>query len=503
MPKTAIIIGAGVGGMATAIRLARQGWKVKVLEKNARVGGKLDCYSDQGFLWDMGPSQQLTSPFILRELFEYAGYDIESYLELMPIDPASRYFYPDGKVMNTWSNFHHFQIEVARREKDRGEALEKFMQYTRRVYNLLGETYLFPSPKTTPRYLALHLLKHAHHLPKIFTQKTMAQIIECYFKDPHVRQLFLSSAAAHGSSPYLAPAMLNMMAYLQTQGGGWHICGGIYHLAEALENCARDLGVEFLLGAEVIRINLREGARFRKSKVTGVTVRSGVHLDADTVICNVDATYTWKHLLSTKHQKKISQKLDRKPFSCAPLMILWGVKRRYDKLVHHNIFFSSNYSEEFKDIFQKKQPAREPTIHLCVSSRTDPTQAPPGQDNYSILVHVPPFETNHHWEQMISSYRDVILNRLEKMGLEGLRNEIVCEKIFSPIDFAAHTNAYRGTICGHAMHSLPGVLGRLSNRSKEIDKLYFVGSTTKPGGSIPFILLSAQRVASAVTADVD
>ncbi len=497
MAKRAIIIGAGLGGMAAAIRLARDGWSVKVLEKNVRVGGKLDCHSDHGFLWDAGPSL-VTMPFVLRELFEYAGHDVEDYLDLMPVDPICRYFYPDRKVINAWANFHHFQIEVARREKDHGEALEGFLRYARGIYDLSAEAHLFHPPTNFLGYFTPRILRHLHHLPKVLTTRTMAQVVESHFKDPHIRQLFMRYATYNGSSPYRIPATFNIIPYVEMQGGGWYIRGGMYRLAEALEKCARDLGVDFLVDAEVSEITLKERGLFRKPQATGVIIQGGVSMSAEVVICNADANHVWARLLNTRKKAGVTRQNDRKPFSSAPFMMLWGVKKRYEQLAHHNVFFSPDYLAEFDDLFQKKRPATEPTVYVCVSSRSDATQAPQGQDNYFVLVNAPAIEPDHHWERTRESYRDTVLNRLEAMGLEGLRKEIVCEKIITPADFAARNNAYRGAIYGHATHSLSGVVNRPANCCDWVKGLYFVGGSTQPGGGIPLVLLSAKRVAEAL-----
>lgn len=500
MGKTAVIIGAGLGGMATAIRLARDGWKVKVLEKNSRVGGKLDFYSDKGFLWDVGPSL-VTMPFVLRDLFDYAGQDIENYIDLVPMDPVCRYFYPDGKVFNAWANVHHFQIEVARREKDKGEALEKYMNRAKGIFNLVWDTYLNPSDSRLQK--SKHLFRRSIHLPKTFSFKTWAASVESIFKDPQLRQMFFHYATMHGASPYRASSILNILPYAEMRDGGWYVRGGIYRLAEALERCARDLKVEFLVDAEVSEINLEKGAFFKKPRATGVTIGKGIQIPADVVICNADAVHAWSRLIHSKKHASIARNLERKPFSSSAFILLLGVKRRYDKLSHRNVFFSSDGRSEFADIFQKKRLATEPTISLSISGRIDPTQSPQGQDNYLITVQTPPLEPDHHWENLREGYKISILEQLEKRGLENLRNEIVCEKIITPADLASKTYSYRGALYGHAIHSTRSFLNRIDNRSSEIEGLYFVGGCTQPGAGIPLVILSAQRVSRMIAQDHD
>ncbi len=501
MSKKAIIIGAGLGGMSTAIRLARDGWEVKVLEKNVRVGGKLSCHSEGGFIWDVGPSL-ITMPFVLRELFEYAGHDLEDYLELMTVDPVCRYFYPDGKVINAWANPHLFQIEVARCEKDHGEALEKFMRYGAGIHDLSAEAYLYHPPNTKLGYLGWRFLKNIQHVPKVAAGKSMSKVIESFFKSPHIRQLFQRYATYTGSSPYNLPSTFNIIPYLELKEGGWYIRGGLYRLAEALEKCARDLGVEFLVDAEVNEIVCKENGVLRKPTAVGVMV-GGVRMEADAIICNADVSHAWSRLLPIKRQKTALRFLQKRPYSSSPFMLMLGVKKRYEQLAHHNVFFSSDYLAEFDDIFKKKRPPQEPTIYVSITSRSDPTQAPPGQDNYFVLVNTPALEPDHHWDTNRESYRDLILERLEKAGLTGLKQEILCEKIVTPADFAERTRTYRGAIYGHATHSIRAVGERPSNRSELVKNLYFVGGSAKPGGGIPLVLLSAQRVVQAVKTDLE
>jgi phytoene desaturase len=498
MPKTAIIIGAGLGGMATAIRLAREGWSVKILEKNVRVGGKLTCVNEAGFLWDAGPSL-VTMPFLLRDLFEVAGQDIDNYLELLPMDPVCRCFFPGGKAMNAWSNLHHFRIELARREKDHGESFEKFMRYTRGIYNLLSEAYLSCTAK---KFINFRLIKHLYHLPKVFASRTMTDQFRRFFKEPMVQQFFYRYTTSVGSSPYLTPSLFSVIPFMEMQDGGWYTRGGVYHLAEAMERSARDLGVEILVDAEVTEIALEMRKWPRRPIARAVLLRGGLRFDADAVICNTDIMHAWQRLIQAPCKDRVVRNLENQIPSMSPFMIFWGVNRRYEQLAHRNVFFSSDYQAEFDDIFVHKRPPAEPTIHVTISARTDPTQAPPGQDNFFVHVNMPALEPDHHWDQLRDSYRNLVLERLEKMGLEDLRKHIVCERVITPADFAARNNAYRGTTYGQACHSLASVFCRSPNRSKEIRNLYFVGGCVQPGGTIPLVLLSAQHTAELVSSDI-
>ncbi len=502
MGKSVIIIGAGLGGMASAIRLAKQGWRVTVLEKNTRVGGKLGCHAQEGFLWDVGPTG-LSMVSVLRELFDHADHHLEDYLDLVQVDPTCRYFFPDGRVMNAWARRHLFEIEVARREGDQGEALERFMRYAEGLYKISAEARLFEPPQRNMNYLGMRFLKLLPHLGKVLNFRSMARVVEQHFRDPQIRQFFMRYATYTGSSPYLAPSLFNVISYLEIEGGTWHVRGGMYRLAEAMEKCARDLGVEFLLDAEVSEIGTVQKKRFGRPRVTGVTIRDTIHRDADFVLCNADVAHVWTRLLRVRGQKGMARRLGQRPFSTSPFIMLLGVRERDERLAHHNVFFSSDYRTEFNDIFQKHRPPAEPTIYVGISARTDPTQAPPGQDNYFVLVNTPAIEPDHHWENSAGEYREIILKRLEKMGLDSLRRNIVCEKVITPADFAARNNAYRGAIYGHAQHSLASLFQRPDARCRQVEGLYFAGGCVRPGGGIPLVLLSAQHAVRAMLADAD
>jgi phytoene desaturase len=500
-PPSALVIGAGLAGMASAIRLQRAGWKVTVLEKNMRVGGKLDCHAAGGFLWDVGPTVVTLTP-VLTELFEHAGQRLEDYLELLPVDPTCRNFFPDGKVLNTWARPHLFQIEIARQEQDQGQALEGFLRYGRRLHDLGGEAWLYHPPRTPLGFLRWNFLKRLGGLPSVLSGRTLAASVERRFKSPHVRQLFERYATYTGSSPFRTPSLFNIIPYIEIQGGAWYLRGGIFRLAEALEKCARELGVAFTYGAEATGILTERDGRLGAPRARGAMVNGRIRMEADVVIANADPFHVRARLL--QHLPSAARRLRRdrrRPFSLSPFVILWGVKRRYPQLAHHNVFFSSDYREEFEDLFTRHRPAQEPTIYVAVSSRTDPTQAPAGQDNYFVLVNAPAIEPDHHWERDAHPYRDLVLARLEKMGLDSLRDHLACERIITPADFAARTHAFRGAIYGHAFHSLGDVMARPRPRAPEVRGLYLAGGCVRPGGGIPLALLSAQQAVNAALED--
>ena len=496
MSRQIVIIGAGLGGMACAARLGHAGYQVKVVEKNAQTGGKMGIWKAEGFSWDTGPSV-LTMPFILRHHFQDVQCDVDDYLEMIQIEPTCHYLFPDGHSMHTWSNPATMTIEVARRENDRGRRFKKFWHYSKGIYELSADAFLFKTPGRTARLLPSGILGKLRHLPKVLTLSTMASKIRRSFKDPHVRQVFNRFATYNGSSPYKTPATFNVIAYTEMGFGAWYVKGGMYRIAAAMERLAREKNVEFMLNTEVEEIVVNP-----RRQVEGVRLKGGEMLQADAVVVNGDVIDAWTSLLKFPGKESTERRLARRPLSSSGFIILLGVNKSYQKLDHHNVFFSKDYRKEFNEIFKAKVPPSDPTIYVSVSARSDPTQAPQGKDNMFILVNTPPVQPNFSWSSEKEKYASFIIDQLENRALFELSKHIACRRIFSPLDFADRYYAHRGSIYGHASHSLLSIFKRPKNRSRRVKGLYFAGGSVQPGGGIPLVLLSGKNAAICIQHDL-
>jgi phytoene desaturase len=495
MPKHVIVIGAGLGAMACASRLGHAGYQVTVLEKNPHTGGKMDHLRAEGFQWDTGPSV-LTMPFVLRHHFAELGTELDDYLELVAVEPTCRYFFPDGHSMHTWSNPNTLMIEVARREGDHGRRFKRFWKYAKGIYDLSADAFLFRTPGHT-RLLTLKNLSRLQHLPKVMTAQTMAAKISRSFKSPYIRQIFNRFATYNGSSPYKAPATFNVIAYTEFAFGTWYIKGGMYRLAAALERLCREHKVEFKLNTEVEEIMVDS-----KRRVQGVRLKGGVELQADAVVVNGDVTDAWVNLLKFKGKESVEKRLTKRPLSSSGFMLFLGVDKTYPKLEHHNVFFSKDYRQEFDEIFKKRMPPTDPTIYISVSARSDPTQAPPGKENMFVLVNTPAIQPHFSWKDEREKYADYIIDQLENRALFELSKHLLYRKAVSPLDFADHYYSYRGSIYGHASHSLSSVFKRPKNRSSQVKGLYFAGGSVRPGGGIPLVIVSGKNAAACIKQDL-
>lgn len=482
--KSVIIIGAGLGGLSAACRLAKLGLTVTVLEKNKTIGGKVNFVESNGYTFDTGASL-LTMRHVFDELFEFCGQNLTDYLTLQKLEPICRYFWKDGTIFDASEDLKRTEEEIARLEPQDVESFRKYLADSREKYEISERTFLAKSLNDLP---SLIRFKNLPDLLKISSLKTLAKHNKSSFKSPKLQQLFNRFATYNGSSPYKTPATFALIPYVEFGLGAWYVNGGIYKIPRALEKLATELGVKFKLDSEVEKIKINNG------KASGVTLKTGEILVADFVVSNADAIETYRNLLpKPKYQK-------REP-SCSGFVILLGVKKRFPMLAHHNIFFSDDYKAEFDAIFEQKIPAENPTIYIAATSRTDSSQAPENCENLFILINAPYTNQNIDWQSTAKTYRDKIIQVLEKAGLEGLESSIEFEQIITPEDFETKYRANKGSIYGMSSNGIFSAFMRVPNKATDVENLYFVGGVTHPGGGMPLVLLSGKMAAEMIDKD--
>lgn len=482
MKKEIIIIGAGLGGLAAACRLAKSGFEVSVLERNETVGGKVNFVEANGYKFDTGASL-LTMKHVLAELFTDCGRRVEDYLEIVPLDPICRYFWTDGTKFDAFSETEKTVREIEKIDERDAANFQKYLADSKLKYDIAAKTFLAKSLNDLPKLLTPEYLPD---LLKISTLKTLDKHNAKYFKSAKMRQLFNRFATYNGSSPYQTPATFALIPHVEFNLGAWSVRGGMYRIPKALEHLARELGVKFFTGAEVEKIVVENGA------AVGVQAKGEIY-SADYIVSNADAIETYRSLLPPKYKKF----QNREP-SCSGFVLLLGTNRKFKQLAHHNIFFSDDYKREFDDIFKRRTPAQNPTIYICATSRTDPTQSPAGHENLFVLINAPYTGGRTNWEKEKHSYRDLIIKKLEDFGLENLNDSIDFEQIITPADFEKKYRANRGSIYGISSNGVFSAFMRVPNKSKSIENLYFTGGATHPGGGIPLVLLSAKMTADLI-----
>lgn len=493
MPKV-LVIGAGLGGLAAACRLAQSGFDVEIIEKNENVGGKVNLWQSGGFSFDTGASL-LTMPHVFRELFEFCGRDLADFLELVPLEPICRYFWTDGAIFNAFQDTKKLEAEIARIEPRDVEGFRRFIADSRRKYEISERTFLAKSLNELPELLRPQYLKD---LLAISSTQTLDKHNAKFFRSPKFRQLFNRFATYNGSSPFRVPATFALIPYVEFGLGAWFARGGIYQIPKALAQLAEELNVKFRFNAEAEKILIE------RKKAHGVRLKNGKVLAADFVISNADAIETYRNLIDDAQRPHFTDaRIAKAEPSCSGFVILLGTNRKFPQLAHHNIFFSDDYRAEFDAIFNAKRPAENPTIYICAASVTDKSQAPENGENLFVLVNAPYTSAATDWRKEARNYRNLIIEKLENsFRLSGLQDSIAVEKIITPEDLEEKFRANRGSIYGVSSNSIFSAFMRPPNRARDVENLYFSSGSTHPGGGMPLVLLSGKMAAEMILKSV-
>lgn len=479
-----LVIGAGIGGLSAAIRLAAAGRRVVVLEQNAQVGGKMGEVRAGGYRWDTGPSV-ITMLHVFEALFAAAGRELGNYLSLRPVEPLTRYFYPDGVLIDASRNVERMATQIERLDPRDVGGYRRFLDYAARLHRIAGPAFIYDEPPRLASFLKVSPLDAL----RVDGLRPMSRAIGAFVRSPHLRQLLGRFATYVGASPYLAPATLNVIAHVELNEGVFYPEGGIYSIARAWTRLAEELGVDIRTGCGVQAIDVRAG------RVRGVTLADGSYLPAAALVANVDVATVYDKLLPSARaiRWRAAQLKSAEP-SCSGFVLLLGVRGVHPELAHHNIFFSADYRDEFDAIFRRGVPPSDPTIYAAITAKAMPEDAPPGCENWFVLVNVPALGPQWDWEDKAGVYRDLVLARLAAYGFD-LRGRIEVERIFTPTDLERQTGAWRGALYGASSNSRWAAFRRPHNRAPDVKGLYFAGGTAHPGGGVPMVTLSG-RVAS-------
>jgi phytoene desaturase len=487
MNKKAIIIGAGIAGLATAIRLAVQGFEVTVFEKNNYVGGKLAHFELNGFKFDAGPSL-FTQPQNIEELFTLANEPIEDYFTYQSIPIACKYFYEDGTIINGYANAKKIAAELEEKLGEKATVVENYLQQSANTYNHIGKVFLNNSLHKIKTLVKAPIIKAitSVKLPMLFT--TLHQKNTVTFKHTHTTQLFNRYATYNGSNPYKAPSMLSLIPHLEINEGTFYPKGGMISITNALHKLAIKKGVHFIVSTPV------DSIIYANNTVAGVVAKNKNYF-ANTVVSNMDAYFTYKNLLN-KPQR--AQKVLKQERSSSAFIFYWGINNTFPQLELHNIFFSNNYKAEFDSLFNSKSFFKDPTVYINITSKCEPNvQAPLGKENWFVMVNAPA-NIGQNWQTMQQEYKRAIVNKLNKILDTNIEPLIEVEEVLSPITIETNTNSFMGSLYGTSSNSKMAAFLRHPNFAKTVNGLYFVGGSVHPGGGIPLCLQSAKITAELI-----
>jgi len=480
--KTVAVIGSGVGGLATAIRLRNKGYKVIVLEKNNYVGGKLTELKLGKFRFDAGPSL-FTMPELVNELFEISGKDVKSYFQYDRLDTICKYFFEDGTVITANKDLSVFAKEIENKTLDSADDVIKHLKQSEFIYNTTAKLFLTKSLHKVSSYLNFSTFWSFLKFPFINPLKTMNGSNMARFKDSKTQRLFNRYATYNGSNPYKAPAVLNIIPHLEYNLGAYCPKGGMISITRALHQLALDIGVEFKLNCDVTKINIEA------NKVKSVDFNKQ-SLNVDKVISNVDVKTVYDKLLPSK---KPLLKVLKQERSSSALIFYWGINKEFRNLDVHNIFFSEDYKTEFKEIFEGKTICDDPTVYVNIASKYSESDAPNGCESWFVMINVPA-DFSQNWEELIKKAKVNIINKLNRILKVNLEDLILEEDMLTPKLIQSKTSSYRGSLYGTASNNRFAAFFRHSNFSNTYKNLYFCGGSVHPGGGIPLALSSAKII---------
>ncbi|MEM9916427.1 MAG: phytoene desaturase family protein, partial [Planctomycetota bacterium] len=478
------VVGGGVGGLAAAVRLACRGAKVTLFERQPRVGGKLnqrifphpDRPDDPPFRFDTGPSL-LTLPLVLADLFFAAREDIRDQIDLIRLDPVSKFVWPDGQSFTTHSDPDAMVEQVRQLAPQDVDGWCKLMRKGRGIWEIAGEDFLGHAPEQLlkrpgPPWKGLKLLT----VPlRIGMHRRFGPIVDKHVKHPRLRAVLHQYATYAGGSPWGAPAALLSVPHVELGLGGFYVKGGMYRIAEALVGLAERLGVDVRTSAIVERVLVRDGS------AVGVIVDGAEHR-ADGVVVNADAVSAYRHLLpAADRPHRPDAKLDALDPGGSGMACLLGTDGRFEDLAHHTKFMPDDYDAELRAMFDHKQLPADPCIYVCASTRSDPTQAPPGCENLFVLSSAPSLWGGGErvdWSDNGQAYRDRLVARLEQFGMTGLGTSVVVEDRFTPPRLESEYAANAGSIYGIGATTRRQAFLRPPNRDPKIANLFFAGTAT-------------------------
>ncbi|QNR24272.1 1-hydroxycarotenoid 3,4-desaturase CrtD [Croceimicrobium hydrocarbonivorans] len=489
MANKAIVIGSGIAGLATAARLASKGYQVQVFEASAQPGGKLGLIGDERYRFDSGPSL-FTLPQLIDQLIHDCGREPRDYFNYYQKDTACHYFWPDGTFIKAYADKEAFAEEVQSRLQVPAQKLLSYLKRSAFIYRYTEKVFLRRSLHRFKSYLHRDTLASIIRMPRLGLGGSLHRYNHKMLQHPKLVQLFDRFATYNGSDPFQTPGVMSSIPHLEHNIGTFYPKGGMHQIARSIYQLALDLGVEFHFNTKVERI------LSKNAKAYAVQVGNEIH-EADVIISNMDVVPTYRYLMP---QEKAPEKTLQQERSSSALIFYWGIKKEFPQLDLHNIFFSADYEQEFKAIFQEQTIGDDPTIYLNISSKEGEGDAPEGCENWFILINAPG-NTGQDWDALIPKVRRQVLDKLSASLNVDIESLIEYEDYLDPRRIESRTSSYQGSLYGAGSNDTFSAFLRHPNFSRYLQGLYFCGGSVHPGGGIPLCLMGAEITANLIEED--
>ena len=480
--KEVVIIGGGLGGIATAIFLSQRNFKITIIEKNEKIGGKMNFFTKNGYSFDTGPSL-ITIPYIFENMFSKVGEKMSDHLDLIKINPLFKYIFSNSDIIYD-SNFSLIEKNVNNKNYKELDNFYDFMTKASKLYNLSENTFfkneIFSAPSTKD-------LKTLLRSPFTLFFKKYSDLVNKTFKDHRLRKIFLRYPTYVGASPYKSQSILSIIPFMELSFGGWYTRGGLYKIIESLEKILISNGVKIILNKKVSSINIKN------KKIESVVLEQEENISADIVVSNVDPIIT-KTMLDKNFRSS------EKNLSMSGLVFLVGVEKKIDKLHHHNVIFSDDYENEFREIFEKNIFPSDPTIYINCPTKTDKSLAPEQCESVFIMCNAP--ANKRIWgESEIKEAFNKVYAKLKSKNLSDIIDKSNFIKTITPNDLEKKFAAPFGSIYGKVSHGISGTVFRQPNKDSKINGLYYVGGGVHPGGGTPTVIMSGEIAANRIIRD--
>ena len=490
--KQAVVVGAGFGGLALAIRLQAAGMQTTLLEKRDKPGGRAYVYEDQGFVFDAGPTV-ITDPSAIEELFTLAGRKMSDYIEMLPVAPFYRLCWEDGHHFDYVNDQELLDRQIHARNPKDVAGYQRFLAYSKAVFE---EGYL--KLGAVPFLSFRDMIAAGPQLARLQAWRSVYSMVSRFIEDDHLRQAFSFHSLLVGGNPFATSSIYTLIHALERRWGVWFPRGGTGALILALVRLFEDLGGRIELNASVARIDTSG------NRATGVRLDDGRVFPAQMVASNADVVHTYGSLLG-HHPRGVAEaaSLGKKRFSNSLFVLYFGLDHHHEQLRHHTVCFGPRYEGLIKDIFKGRQLADDFSLYLHAPCVTDPSLAPPGCGSHYVLAPVPHLgNADIDWEVEGPRYRERIFDYLEQRYMPGLRSQLVTSRIFTPFDFRDQLNAHVGSAFSLEPILTQSAWFRPHNRDRDVHNLYLVGAGTHPGAGVPGVIGSAKATAGLMLEDV-
>ncbi|WP_413669456.1 phytoene desaturase family protein [Mucilaginibacter sp. Mucisp86] len=481
--KHIIVIGSGFAGLSAACVLAKEGYKVTILEKNDQPGGRARVWEQDGFRFDMGPSWYWM-PDVFENFFALFGKKTADYYQLKRLDPGYRIYYSQNEILDVPANMVELEALFEQTEPGSSKALKAFLAQAEYKYKVGMGEYVFRPSHSITEFIDLNLIKKSFSIQLL---TSMSSHVRKYFKNPKLVKLLEFPVLFLGATPQNTPAMYSMMNYADLSLGTWYPMGGMNEIVKAMVNLATELGVEIKLDTEVIKINVKD------KQVDTIQTNKGL-FTADMVIAGADYEHVDQHLIDAPNRNYTSKYWDSRTMSPSSLLFYIGTNKKVPGIQHHNLFFDEDFELHAKEIYTSPQWPTDPLFYVCCASKTDSTVAPEGGENLFFLMPIAPGLNDD--DAIREKYFNLMIDRFAHITGQDIRDSIVVKRSYALNDFKADYHSFKGNAYGLANTLAQTAFFKPAMRAKHISNLLYTGQLTVPGPGVPPAIISGQVVAA-------